>query len=63
MNRLKIIVICTIIEAMIFSFILGIYIENLFPNYFSFEFLTIFVIIAGIVSVILIFKLLKEIKE
>lgn len=50
-------------ESMIFSFILGMYIEKLFPNYFSFEFLIIFGIIAGIVSVILIFKLLREIKE
>ena len=63
MDRLKIIVLCVIIEAMIFSFMLGIVVEKIFPNYFSFEILIIFIIIAGVVSVILIFKTLKKIED
>lgn len=67
MDRLKIMIICVIMVFMSWSFIFGIYIDTLFSNYFSSNFLllTIIIIIASVFFVIAIFqfsKLLKEIK-
>lgn len=69
MDRLKIMMICVIIVFMSWSFIFGIYIDTLFSNYFSSNFLllTIFMIIVSVGFVIMIFiifpKLLKELED
>ena len=61
--------ICVIILFMSWSFIFGIYIDTLFSNYFSSNFLllTIIMIIASVGFVIMIFiifpKLLKELED
>ncbi len=69
MDRLKQMMICVIIAFMIWSFIFGIYIDTLFSNYFSSNFLllTITMIIVSVGFVIMIFmmfpKLLKELED
>jgi len=69
MDRLKIMMICVIIVFMSWSFIFGIYIDTLFSNCFSSNFLllTITMIIASVFFVIMIFimfpKLLKELED
>jgi len=66
MDRLKKMMICVIIVFMSWSFIFGIYIDTLFSNYFSSNFLllTIIIIFASIFFVIMIFKIfLKLLKE
>ena len=69
MDRLKIMMICVIIVFMLWSFIFGIYIDTVFSNYFSSNFLllTITMIIGSVFFVIMIFiifpKLLKKLED
>ncbi|MBA7541318.1 hypothetical protein ES705_33629 [subsurface metagenome] len=69
MDRIKIEMICVIIVFMIWSFIFGIYIDTLFSNCFSSDFLslTILMIICSVGFVLMVFiefpKLLKELKD